>query len=431
MDDSNKKIILSRFSLAVNKIDIPEGIPFIPPRHFEDYDNLTSIKLPDSIRKVGDYAFKGCSSLTMIFLLEGLLSIGVGCFSNCTSMIMVHIPDSVSDIKKEAFERCESLVAVHLSNQLESIEDCCFYQCKKLQRVIIPSSIKCIRKKAFYECSNLTEIRFHTNNVIIGKESFKGCALKKVKFDQSSTNPSDCKKNIGVSTFEKCLFLVEVNLSSYPVYTLKTSCFEHCESLRTVVLSKRTKKIMIKCFAYCISLKYIGYECEPEYTEDTDTRCGLDLEHVRYFDYAAFARCTSLESIKLYEHNIHEGSFHACNNVKRISLPGDMPQYRFDSLCGHFKIEKVEQLIVRSNNNNISYTVAYYAMYEIISRNPKLFEKYCTLDNLYPFEVAVRVLYLRPSSIKKQDDDRTIKVLYHYLREAPWILEEYLNKVSQ
>ena len=105
--------------------------------------------------------------------------------------------------------------------------------------------------------------------------------------------------------------------------------------------------------------------------------------------------------------------------------------FEYDACIPHFVCEKVEQLIVCSNNSNISYTVAYYAMYEIISRNPKLFEKYCTLDNLNPFEVAVRVLYLRPSSIKKQDDDRTIKVLYHYLREAPWILEEYLNKVSQ
>jgi len=51
------------------------------------------------------------------------------------------------------------------------------------------------------------------------------------------------------------------------------------------------------CFAACISLKYIGYECEPESTEDTDTRWGLDLEHVLYFDYATFAGCTSLESI--------------------------------------------------------------------------------------------------------------------------------------
>ena len=86
----------------------------------------------------------------------------------------------------------------------------------------------------------------------------------------------------------------------------------------------------------------------------------------------------------------------------------------------HFESKKVVELDVRSNNNNIFYTVAYHAMYEIISRNRNLVEKRCTLDNLYPFEVAVGVLYLSHSSTKNQYDDRTIKVLYHYLKEVTW-----------
>ena len=233
-----------------------------------------------------------------------------------------------------------------------------------------------------------------------------------------------------MGVFNHCRQLIEVNLSSYPVYTLKIGCFEDCVSLRTVILPKRTKKIMASCFAECISLKNIGYECELESTENPDTRCGLDLEHICDIGSIAFADCTSLESIKLYNHRIIYDTFYECGNLKRISLPGDM-HFKFDLSCAYFVSEKVEQLIVRPNIDIITYTVAYYEMYKIISRNRNLFEKYCTPDNLYPLEVAVSVLYLSPSNIKKSDDDLIIKVLYHYLREVPWILEKYLNEVSQ
>ena len=424
-DTNIDNLPIPRFSRDDRFIELAEGISSIPEYYFEGYRDLTSIHFPHTLKHIGNYAFKDCIRLKMIYLHHGLLSIGAGCFSNCTSVTMVQIPNSVLDIKKEAFKQCESLVAVYLPNQLESIEAYCFYQCKKLQRVILPSSIKCIRERAFFECSSLTEIQVYTKNIKIGTESFKGCALKKVKFDWSSTNSSFCIENIGGYAFSQCQQLVEVNLSSYPVYRLDDCCFEHCVSLRNVILSKKTKSLQDCCFEECYSLEYIGYGCEES---DYDyLRYNLDLEHVQDFDSATFADCTSLRSIKLYNQRINQYTFEGCVNLSRISLPGDMHHYKYDEHNPHFVSREVVKLKVRSNINNISYVLAYYTMYEIISRNRNLLEKCCTLDNLYPFEVAVGVLGLRQTNIKEQDDDWTIKVLYHYLREVPWILEKYLN----
>ena len=424
-DTNEDNLPIPRYSRDDRFIELAEGISSIPEYYFEGYRNLTSIHFPHTLKHIGNYAFKDCIRLKMIYLHHGLLSIGVGCFSNCTSVTMVQIPNSVLDIKKEAFKRCESLVAVYLPNQLKSIEAYCFDQCKKLQRVILPSSIKCIRERAFYECSSLTEIQVYTKNIKICKESFKGCALKKVKFDWPSTNSSFCIEDIGGSAFGQCHKLVEVNLSSYPVYRLDDCCFEHCVSLRNVILSKKTKSLLECCFEECYSLDYIGYGCEE--SEYVESRYDLDLEHVQDFEDATFADCTSLRSIKLYNQGIRFNTFEGCVNLSIISLPGDMHHFEYNENCPHFVSREVVKLKVCSNINNISYVLAYYTMYEIISRNRILLEKCCTLDNLYPFEVAVGVLGLRQTNIKEQDDDWTIKVLYHYLREVPWILEKYLN----
>ena len=171
-------------------------------------------------------------------------------------------------------------------------------------------------------------------------------------------------------------------------------------------------------------MDYIGYGCKSEYVH---SRYDLDLEHVQNFDEASFADCTSLRSIKLYNQRIFHNTFEGCVHLNWISLPGDMDHITYDENCPHFVSREVVKLKVCSNINNISYILAYYTMYAIISRNRNLLEKCCTLDNLYPFEVAVGVLGLHQTNIKEQDDDWTIKVLYHYLREVPWILEKYLN----
>ena len=125
------------------------------------------------------------------------------------------------------------------------------------------------------------------------------------------------------------------------------------------------------------------------------------MEHVQDFDSATFADCTSLRSIKLYNQGISPSTFEGCVNLKWISLPGDMHHYKYIENYPHFVSREVVKLIVRSNINNISYVLAYYTMYEIISRNRILLEKCCTLDNLYPFEVAVGVLGLRQTNIKE------------------------------
>ena len=79
--------------------------------------------------------------------------------------------------------------------------------------------------------------------------------------------------------------------------------FEQCESLERIILSKKTRKLMDCSFLSCSTLKYIGYESLLEPTENTENKFGLDLEHIDLISLAAFADCTSLESVRLYHHS--------------------------------------------------------------------------------------------------------------------------------
>ena len=54
-------------------------------------------------------------------------------------------------------------------------------------------------------------------------------------------------------------------------------------------------------FQLCSTLKYVGYESLLEPTENTENKFGLDLEHIDLISFAAFAECTSLETVRLYE----------------------------------------------------------------------------------------------------------------------------------
>ena len=110
-------------------------------------------------------------------------------------------------------------------------------------------------------------------------------------------------------------------------------------------------------------MDYIGYGCEES---DYDyPRYNFDLEHVQDFDSATFADCTSLRTIKLYNHRISRNTFEGCFNIRWISLPGDMDHITYDENCPHFVSREVVKLKVCSNINDISYVLAYYIMYEI------------------------------------------------------------------
>ena len=367
-------------SRTSNVIRIPEGVESIPNRHYEGCDQLELVYIPKTVQRIGDYAFKGCSSLKMVYIPEGVSTIGYECFSNCITMKIVHLPHSIDHINSTCFEGCTSLCSIMLPPKLKRISRNCFRQCEMLNHMIIPPTVTHIDNCAFSGCTSLMEINFPNNMIKLGENSFSNCThLTKISFLSPVTNTNSRVPKLGRKAFMACQKLVDINLSCYPVYTLKESCFQQCESLERVILSKKTKKIMEHSFAWCSSLKYIGYETSLESTDSSETTFGLDLEHIEFMAYSSFAGCTSLESVRIYDNScVQNGTFILCKNLTKISLPshlyiGHKIIYTLD--YQFFPSSYVTELILPFEAQNFSSEVIFTVMYQIIQRNPCLLTK--------------------------------------------------------
>lgn len=418
-------IPLPTYSRTSIHIEVPPGVTMVPERSFEDYEQLKTIIFPNTLKHIGNYAFKGCHRLQFVYLPEGLLTIGFGCFSECTNLLMIQIPHSVYRIEQEAFNRCKRLTSILHQATFYNYQKKCFFQCKKLKHITIPKKMDLISDSAFCGCTSLLELDFPNNIIKISDNSFKECSsLKKITFVKTCTNEYSNIPKLGRNAFFGCHSLVDIDLSSYRVHTLKESCFSNCVNLETVLLSKKTKKIMDYSFSGCSSLKFIGNGFSEPHRKWF--KFGVDLKHIEGFSHSVFDNCTSLKSVIVREHQtIQTGAFNTCN-LKRISLPFRLHLTtgpNGEKLCDFFYTDNVEELEIRSHLRNVTYSIVYMVMYKIIQRNPHLLEKKCMNYKFYPIEVAIGRLGVNCSGEDKPDELTITNVLYFYLRNAPWMIK--------
>ncbi len=132
-------------------------------------------------------------------------------FWNCVALNRVGIdntdqlPDDIVWIDEHAFEGCSSLTSIKLPKKLTTISTEAFKDCVNLKEVTFSPSIQICHEKAFYNCTNLSRIIFETN----------------------SDGKNDLKR-LGVSAFENCKNLKEINLPmSSTSYSIGLECFKN------------------------------------------------------------------------------------------------------------------------------------------------------------------------------------------------------------
>ena len=138
----NKQVKITKGATNTADIIIPnkiEGYPVteIGEGAFNNYTNVTSVKIPNTVTAIGYGAFYGCTGLTDIT-----------------------IPGSVVQIDHMAFQHCSNLETVTMLNGVNSIGQQVFLYCQKLKTLTLPVSVKTIEKETFYDCKNLQNVYY-------------------------------------------------------------------------------------------------------------------------------------------------------------------------------------------------------------------------------------------------------------------------------
>ena len=93
------------------------------------------------------------------------------------------------------------------------------------------------------------------------------------------------------------------------------------------------------------------------------------MEEINCFSNRVFNCCWDLESVKLYYGQIIEGEpFHGCHKLNKISLPGHIDLNKDEDIGGNknyeiFDSENIDELIVCSDLEKISYSMVYHVIY--------------------------------------------------------------------
>lgn len=190
-------------AINVNKVNLGEGVEYIPARLCQDMKNVTEITIPASVIRCHPLTFAGSGITTVnwnaegtnyeniggdltsaplyqlkanltelhigasvrvipesmfnqltvgkITFEEGVTSIGLGAFFGVRAQDKLVLPESVSQIDNRAFVN-SMFETVVLPNAVTRIEDETFMNCTKLKYVTLGENVEFIGEDAFYYC---------------------------------------------------------------------------------------------------------------------------------------------------------------------------------------------------------------------------------------------------------------------------------------
>ncbi|MDR0414551.1 MAG: leucine-rich repeat protein, partial [Prevotellaceae bacterium] len=258
-----------RYSTAIYKVVIKQGVANIGAYAFYGFSKLTSLEISSTVTAIGKAAFYNCGKLTSVNIPNSVTAIGELAFGSC-ALTSVDIPNSVKTIGGNAFARCTNLTSVAIGdeggNPVATIGLEAFYQCTNLTSVAIGNSVKTIGESAFNDCPELTSVTISNSVTTIGKRAFGLCrALAWVDIPNSVTTIeesafSGCNaltsvaignsvKTIGKNAFYGCN-LTSVNIPN-SVTTIGEVAFYRCKQLASVSIGNSVTFIEMEAFRDC------------------------------------------------------------------------------------------------------------------------------------------------------------------------------------
>lgn len=155
----------------------------------EEYVHLPAKINGYRVTTVASGAFKNNHTMKVFFFSYDIKEVPSQAFMNCTNLLQVYVNSGVNVIGTSAFENCTSLTYVSCPPNLDRIKSRAFANTAitSFSDPYLHDDVKYIESYAFLNCHNLTEIHFKD------------------------------KWELGMSVFENCDLLENVELSDYSV----------------------------------------------------------------------------------------------------------------------------------------------------------------------------------------------------------------------
>ena len=385
---------LSKDSLLVGQLDIPEEIDGFPVKRIDYYAfkncvNVSGVIFPESILEIRDQAFQNCSAISGVVLPPNLQSIGSEAFSG-TAIHSVTIPKTVKALGSAAFGglspfKGNSLVSVRFEDGIETIPSFAFNGCIALSFVSIPSTVTAIQVKAFQGCESLNNIVFPENLEKIGSYAFSDTAINDIFLPNTITvlgTPAyDEASPFKGNALQRVEF--EDGIESVPMYS-----FNGCTALTDVILPPTVTSIGVKAFQSC---KHLSDFHLPERIEiigssafsDTDiTEIELpnsisSLGNASYSGKSAYSgKMLEKASFKSGIESIPRYAFNGCTNLKEVFIPNSVSSIQSwafndcESLSDVYFEGDLEQwlaLTIGENNKSLASAKIHYNQDFILS----------------------------------------------------------------
>lgn len=240
----------------------------------------------------------------------------------------------VKSICSQAFYEQTQLTNVKIPNSVEKIGYMAFYNCSSLTNIVIPNSVNSIGKSAFEGCNSLTEITIPfvgKSPTAIDYQSHFGYIFGFTTRSYGSGSPISNYYNgeDAVYVYNIPNSLETVNLTGSTL--IKTSAFENCTGLTSIILPTSITKISDEAFSSCRGIvkiiipssvtsigSYAFYDC------DAITNIAIP-DNVTEIGSGAFYGCSKLEIVCFGENSKLEllsyALFAYCQKLDSIIIP--------------------------------------------------------------------------------------------------------------
>ncbi len=328
---------------SIESIKLPKTIRNIDASAFEDCWRLKSIGLPEGLQSIGRSAFEGCSSLKVITIPEGVQSIEYSTFKECSSLEHVGIPEGITiggcafkgcrrlktvivihynaetstnnksdekpHIGNSAFRGCSSLEYLEIPEGIESIEYGAFMDCTKLQHITFPNSLKSIGSRAFTNNSRLSGIVLPDSLYSLEGDAF-GSYTDNENYDRTQ---SDYHETLQIPQSVRQINNIQ---SSYS-FTGKCYWDIKLDGYNTLSYTKQDTPVVIPDF----TIDNLDFKINDDKRSVT-----LVSSFFRQYNKPSISIPTSIsyQGIDYLVTAIDKGTFVACPNIERITLPDSL-----------------------------------------------------------------------------------------------------------